>query len=128
MPGPMAAPAELPVTVAGPPAPPPLGAPAGAPARWSALPEPLLLLILSHLTDEGDPAHLAAAHLVSRAWRHATQLAARSLRFAGAPPDTERLRAAFPYLTCLTLERMQLAPKQMANVAGLTRLTSLHMR
>lgn len=124
----MAATAELPVTVAGPPAPPPLGAPAGAPARWSALPEPLLLLILSHLADKGDPAHLAATHLVSRAWRHATQLAARSLRFAGAPPDTERLRLAFPYVTCLTLERMQLAPKQMANVAGLTRLTALHMQ
>ncbi len=125
----MAKPAELPVTAAV--LPPALGAPAsaGAPARarWEALPEPLLLLALSHLAEEGDAA-LAAAHLVSRAWRRAVQLALRSLRFAGAPPDTERLRLAFPYATCLTLERMQLAPKQMANVAGLTRLTALHMR
>ena len=125
----MAKTAELPVTAAV--LPPALGAPARAgapaPARWEALPEPLLLLALSHLAEEGDVA-LAAAHLVSRAWRRAVQLAARSLRFAGAPPDTERLRLAFPYATCLTLERMQLAPKQMANVAGLTRLTALHMR
>ncbi|PRW57473.1 regulatory subunit [Chlorella sorokiniana] len=120
----MAAPAGLPV--AGLPPPPALAAASGAP-RWGALPEPLLLLILSHLADDNDPA-LAAAHLVSRAWRHGAQLAARSLRFAGAPPDTERLRLAFPYVNSLTLERMQLAPKQMANVAGLTRLTVLHMR
>ena len=110
------------------PAPPPLGASmTGAPARWAALPEPLLLLILSHLAEAGDPT-LADAHLVSRAWRHGVQLAARSLRFEGAPPDTERLRIAFPYLASLTLEHMQLAPKQMANVAGLSRLTALQMR
>lgn len=108
--------------------PPPLGAPAAGASAWSGLPEPLLLLILSHLAEADDSTTLAAAHLVSASWRRAVQLATQSLQFTGAPPDTERLRLAFPNLAALTLERMQLSPKQVAHVAGLTRLTALHLR
>ena len=113
---------------AAPAAPPPLGAPAAGASAWGALPEPLLLLALGHLAETEDPAALAAAHRVCRSWRHAAQLATRSLRFAGAPPDTERLRLCFPNVAALSLERMQLAPKELAHVAGLTRLTALHLR
>jgi hypothetical protein len=61
--------------------PPPLGA-------WSSLVEPILVLVLGHL-EGGD---MAAARLVSRAWRDAGALVVRRLRFSDKPPDTHSLK------------------------------------
>ena len=66
---------------AGRPPPPPLDG-------WSSLVEPILVLVLGCL--EGRD--LAAAHLVSRAWRDAGSLVVRRLRSRDKPPDTVRLK------------------------------------